>query len=83
MVDNTTIIEALTNLKVDTSSLAGESIDVVVVDFYVNRLSMCLNDGCYNAATAYLEKMQTDHSINSSTKLEILHEYQKLTLKEE
>lgn len=79
MVDNTNIIKALSNLNVDTSSLAGETVCTSAVQFYVSRLKQCLEDKCLEAAVAYLKKMRNDSSINASTKLEILHEYQKLS----
>ena len=83
MVDNGKIIEALSNLHIDTTNLSDEVVNKEVVRFYLNRLFMCVEDGCLGAASAYLEMMQRDSTINASTKLEILHDYQKLVLKED
>ena len=83
MVNNKQIISALGNVTVDTSSIKNDTVDKDVVDFYVNRFTMCLADNCPAAVQAYLEKMQKDSAINGLTKLEILRAHFQLTTKED
>ena len=68
------IMNIVTNMKVDDSSIQGETINEDMVDWYKERFMLFMSDGVPSAITPYMQKAQFDKNINEITRVAILHE---------
>lgn len=66
------IAERLQSLSIDDSKVIGQEIDQEKVNWYLERFKRAMDDGCPEAVTAYLQKLNRD-SANEITRVVIMH----------
>lgn len=74
--DIDSLLNSFASIDVSGISYSEDEVDVEAVKFYLSRFQLCDSDGCGKATLAYMDMMQKDMSLNTSTRLAILYKYE-------
>ena len=66
------IAEHIENMRFDVDSLMSQDLDTTAIQRYRERFMLFAEDGCPAAITAYMQKANTDTTLNEVTKLHIM-----------
>ena len=76
------LTSAIENFKLDPSDIADQEAIPDIIDWYMSRFQMFIDDGCDAAINCYLDKMLTDSRCNTITRSIILNKLYALQCEE-